>query len=138
MVGHDLLDAVQRGLTYLLIAVFGVLAVGALAHLHPHAGTASGASGGSARDGGSTGAQPVGLAGSGFDGQTACLDRAGRVRRREPGRRRQRPPGRPSTSGCAPCTAGSTRPNRTIAGCGPVTGRVSYGQALAPAGGPGQ
>ncbi|MFD5565050.1 hypothetical protein [Kitasatospora griseola] len=141
MVGHDLLDAVQRGLTYLLIAVFGVLTVGALVHLHPHAGTASGAGGGRSADGGgSTCAQPVCLAGSGsrHDGRAACLDRVGRVRRREPGSRRQRPPGRPSTSGCAPCTAGSTRPNRTIAGCGPIPKRVSRRQAPAPAGGPGR
>ncbi|MEU1203566.1 cytosine permease [Streptomyces sp. NPDC005813] len=44
VVGHDLLHAVQRWLTYVLIAVFGVLTVGAIVHLHPHA--AAGGSGG--------------------------------------------------------------------------------------------
>jgi nucleobase:cation symporter-1, NCS1 family len=34
VVGHDLLHFVQRWLTYLLIAVFGVLTVWAIAHLH--------------------------------------------------------------------------------------------------------
>ncbi|AOP49229.1 purine-cytosine permease family protein [Streptomyces lydicus] len=37
VVGHDLLHLVQRWLTYVLIAVFGVLTVGALGRLHPHA-----------------------------------------------------------------------------------------------------
>ncbi|MFJ9409645.1 purine-cytosine permease family protein [Streptomyces sp. NPDC101393] len=47
VVGHDLLHLVQRWLTYVLIAVFGVLTVGALIQLDPHtaAGAASGASG---------------------------------------------------------------------------------------------
>ncbi|MEU1601332.1 cytosine permease [Streptomyces sp. NPDC005708] len=44
VVGHDLLHVVQRWLTYLLIVVFGVLTVGAIAHLQPHAGTTSGGS----------------------------------------------------------------------------------------------
>ncbi|MEU9111639.1 cytosine permease [Streptomyces sp. NPDC048483] len=41
IVGHDLLHLVQRWLTYVLIAVFGVLTVGALIQLDPH--TAAGA-----------------------------------------------------------------------------------------------
>ncbi|BDM71538.1 transporter membrane subunit [Streptomyces nigrescens] len=45
VVGHDLLHLVQRWLTYVLIAVFGVLTVGALVQLHPH--TAAGAAHGS-------------------------------------------------------------------------------------------
>jgi purine-cytosine permease-like protein len=36
VVGHDLLHLVQRWLTYLLIAVFGILTVGALMHLPAH------------------------------------------------------------------------------------------------------
>ncbi|MFE5190254.1 purine-cytosine permease family protein [Streptomyces sp. NPDC056628] len=46
VVGHDLLHAVQRWLTYLLIVVFGVLTVGAVVQLHPHAAAASGSGGG--------------------------------------------------------------------------------------------
>ncbi|MFI0787306.1 purine-cytosine permease family protein [Streptomyces lydicus] len=41
VVGHDLLHLVQRWLTYVLIAVFGVLTVGALGRLHPHAADAA-------------------------------------------------------------------------------------------------
>ena len=46
VVGHDLLHAVQRWLTYVLIVVFGVLTVGAIVQLHPHTATASGSGGG--------------------------------------------------------------------------------------------
>ncbi|MFF3013791.1 purine-cytosine permease family protein [Streptomyces sp. NPDC057939] len=46
VVGHDLLHAVQRWLTYLLILVFGVLTVGAIVQLDPQAAAASGSGGG--------------------------------------------------------------------------------------------
>ncbi|WEB39847.1 cytosine permease [Streptomyces yunnanensis] len=42
VVGHDLLHLVQRWLTYVLIAVFGVLTVGALIQLDPHSAAAAG------------------------------------------------------------------------------------------------
>lgn len=43
VVGHDLLHLVQRWLTYLLIAVFGILTIGAILHLHTHAAAAGSA-----------------------------------------------------------------------------------------------
>ncbi|MER7397751.1 cytosine permease [Streptomyces sp. NPDC000151] len=47
VVGHDLLHLVQRWLTYVLIAVFGVLTIGALVQLHPGTAHAAASGGGS-------------------------------------------------------------------------------------------